>query len=120
MHRECNQVCGTIHGPLSDTVQHVRIDVSGDRNRGVPEELRHDGDRFETAKMLAGGSRRLSVDEVIAHAAGQNWLVDNGGRVLPGEIYPEPDSSLRYAPMAGELPSRSARCSSSLALRIFP
>jgi hypothetical protein len=50
--------------------------------------------------MLAGGSRRLSVDEVIAHAAGQNWLVDNGARVLPGEIYPEPDSSLRYAPVA--------------------
>ena len=63
------------------------------------------------------GSPLMSV---IAHAAGQNWLVDNGGRVLPGEIYPEPDSSLRYAPMAGELPSRSARCSSSLALRIFP
>jgi len=30
------------------------------------------------------GSPLMSV---IAHAAGQNWLVDNGGRVLPGEIY---------------------------------
>jgi hypothetical protein len=46
--------------------------------------------RFEIPRMLSGLSRRISVDQVIAYAVENGWLVDSGPRVSPGDVEPAP------------------------------
>jgi hypothetical protein len=54
--------------------------------------------------MLTGMGRRLTVDQLLGYAVEQGWLIRNGRRVSPGEVEPEPDSSLRYTPAPLDLP----------------
>ena len=49
-----NQRRGAVNGPLADSCDHVRVDVSGDRNRGVPEQFRDSADVGTTGEHEAG------------------------------------------------------------------
>ena len=52
----CNQFCCTVHGPLPDAFQHVRIDVGGDCNSGsLPPES------FTCSNQICGISIRVST-----------------------------------------------------------
>ena len=48
--------------------------------------------------MLTGMSRRTKIDDVIAAAVSNGWLIDNGPRISPGEVEPELETSARYDP----------------------
>jgi hypothetical protein len=59
---------------------------------------------FQLPKLLSGMSRRISIDDVVAYAVAESWLVKNGQRIIPGDVYPELQSAFRYvpAPVGGE------------------
>jgi hypothetical protein len=57
--------------------------------------------RFDFEKMIAGMSRRMSIDEILDCAVTRDWLIVNGRRVSPGATEPELVTCARYA-MVGD------------------
>ena len=57
--------------------------------------------RYQVEQILEGMSRKIRVDDVLAYAVENGWLIVNGDRISPGEVYPEwsleRDTSARYA-----------------------
>ena len=56
--------------------------------------LSADGVSYSRADLL-----RISVEDVLDHAAAEGWLIVPGQRVLPGEVEPELATSARYVPV---------------------
>ena len=65
----------------------------------VARRIHYEGavSRFQVERMLTGMSRRISIDSLLDFAASNGWLIIRDQRVIPGEVYPELETSARYA-----------------------
>jgi hypothetical protein len=61
VHCMCNQVCGTVHGFLSDGTDQVTIHVSGDRDARVTKQLAH----YCDVSTRGQHQRRGTVSEAV-------------------------------------------------------
>jgi hypothetical protein len=79
VHCACNPFCDPVHGLLTDAFEHVRVDVSSHRDRGVPAQLGHDADVSSLGQHQAGVIVPQAVESPF-----RKWLT------LPADLLEQP------------------------------